>query len=942
MKRLMTIMWWMMVCSATVLAADIPEEFKIKRQEAFEFAKKPSVTRKGDTVTVTFETKALCDVTVVIEDADGTIVRHLASGVLGENAPPPFQKNALNQTLVWDGKDDHGVYIDAKDALTVRVSLGLKPQFERSLLWAPRRRPSHDAPLVAAAPEGVYVLTGGKGMDSVILYGRDGDYVRTVYPFPAGQVDKVRGLVQHTFPQDGRTLPLKQNFLRSTLLTSGTSGTQGKTAHYGMEGIAASAMAVGGNRIALAYLRLNRLATDGSSGGLRLEGPATAIRIGKGPDARDIEPISCALSPDGKTLYLTGYHWGDMARATQDLRRLTNFRTLPVVMKLDYESGEELAVFKGSTDLSAAGKSNDQFNWPVGVDVDTKGRVYIADYFNDRVQILAPDGRFLKSLKTPRPADVAVHRKTGDIVVFSCWVRKDLKHSRPEPTMRVFGPFDAPAKKGEYPLGSSRDTRGAWGLMWFKELTVALDSWSDKLRIWVTRPGKALTVHSMEQASSSVCIFEVDEGKLRLIRDFARDVEKKKLPLYTAPYYRQRLYVNPQNGHLYVAEGDWKANGKSFHELIKIDPLTGRPHLMPIPFNAEDMCFDQNGMAYLRTVNVIARYDAKTWREVPYDYGEARSGVGFGWMSGTKKANLISCIVMPSDGNWHHGGIHVAPTGHLAVACTLGFSTRIITRETYQHRGGTYQPRVFPGRLLGGGRGTNSVHVFDQRGQIVFEDAIPGLADLYGVAIDRHNAIYLMSAATRILNGKPYHDRMTGTLMKLKPKKSRVLTTATNIPIPLPESQYPDRPRDIVSSMQGSAWVEEAEWLYGGVGFGGKNPGNGCACWNARFAFDYLRRSFAPEVGRYSVAVLDSAGNLILRIGRYGNADDGVPLVAAGGPPNPRSLGGDEVVLFHAPYLATHTDHRLFIADPGNGRILSVTLGYHASEEIRLKDVADK
>ena len=90
---------------------------------------------------------------------------------------------------------------------------------------------------------------------------------------------------------------------------------------------------------------------------------------------------------------------------------------------------------------------------------------------------------------------------------------------------------------------------------------------------------------------------------------------------------------------------------------------------------------------------------------------------------------------------------------------------------------------------------------------------------------------------------------------------------------------------------------------------------------------------------RYSVAVLDSAGNVILRIGRFGNVDDGAPLIADGGPPKPRSIGGDEVGLFYAPYVATHTDRRLFIADVGNARIVSVRLDYHAGERVALKDV---
>jgi len=55
-----------------------------------------------------------------------------------------------------------------------------------------------------------------------------------------------------------------------------------------------------------------------------------------------------------------------------------------------------------------------------------------------------------------------------------------------------------------------------------------------------------------------------------------------------------------------------------------------------------------------------------------------------------------------------------------------------------------------------------------------------------------------------------------------------------------------------------------------------------------------------------------------------------------------RSAGGDEVALCHPSYVAAHTDRRLFIADYGNYRILSVKLGYHASESIRLKNVPDR
>ena len=107
---------------------------------------------------------------------------------------------------------------------------------------------------------------------------------------------------------------------------------------------------------------------------------------------------------------------------------------------------------------------------------------------------------------------------------------------------------------------------------------------------------------------------------------------------------------------------------------------------------------------------------------------------------------------------------------------------------------------------------------------------------------------------------------------------------------------------------------------------------------HSRFKLDAYARSFAPEVDRYSVAVLDSNGNLIVRIGSYGNFDDGVPLIAAGGSRKPNPMGGDEVGLFYATYVGVHSDKRLFIADFGNSRILSVKLGYHAEEKVALKD----
>jgi hypothetical protein len=74
----------------------------------------------------------------------------------------------------------------------------------------------------------------------------------------------------------------------------------------------------------------------------------------------------------------------------------------------------------------------------------------------------------------------------------------------------------------------------------------------------------------------------------------------------------------------------------------------------------------------------------------------------------------------------------------------------------------------------------------------------------------------------------------------------------------------------------------------------------------------------------------------MLRIGRMGNVDDGLPLVKDGRPPNPRPIGGDELAIANCMHVAVHTDKRLFVSDIGNTCIRSVKLEYHTSERIPL------
>ena len=941
-----------------LIASDL-DEFKVKRQQVFEFTQKPAVTRDGDTVTITFVSKGYCDATVAIEDANGKIVRHLASGVLGPNAPVPFRKNSKKQTIVWDGKDDLGKYVDDKDSVVVRVSLGLKPRFERSLFWSPHKRIS-DMPILVTAPEGLYVYEG-HNVDHIRLFDRDGRYVKTVYPFPASQLKNVKGLRWHDFPQ-GYRRPLKESSYRQTLLTSGTNDEEGAALAL-VPGHAATGMAVNGERLAIAFEHLNRLSTSRSSGGLPLKGPKTGVTIRKGfrYNARDqiIGPSSMAFSLDGKVLYLTGYLW----RQHRYMGAEPGCRH--VVMKLDFESDAAPTVFAGSMKPEEHGTGNDRFRVPTTVDVDAQGRVYVADFLNDRVQVFKPDGSHLRTIRTPGPAKVAVHKKTREIYVFS-WtpigvpfklqtaLGFDPRKKRPT-TLTRFAPLPNPRK-----LSEERIELGAAHAYNFSSLfemgqvyQIALDSWSDPPTIWVVGRKHRATQFEVQHTAagfarmSNPALWKMGiralrrtEGQWKVACAFDALTAKAVVRLAPPRHNIQQCYVSPKTGKLFLGEADSGPTWKAYKQLLEINPETGRVKPVNLPFNALDVAFDRDGLIYLRTTDVVARYNPETWREVPWDYGSELRQVTSGGYG--RAVPVVSGLIMPSRSPvcFHQGGMSVSPKGYLIAACHNRV-TKSDRRSAAQDKaviyGKPYKPRIYPGREESST--SCCVHVWDRHGKVVYEDAVPGLPMIDGVFMDERDDIYAMATPTRVHDGKTYFNPSSSTLTKFRPKRGKIVTGGKGrSPLPLSEQARSNRPPDLYRL--GPTWVDGAEWFYGGVGWAGFNV-SVCGCWFARFALDYFARSVAPEPDQYSVAVLDSAGNLVLRIGQYGNVDDGVPLVGKGGPSGPRRLGSDEVGLFHACFVGTHTDRRLFIADHGNARIVSVKLGYHATERVALKDVPE-
>ena len=125
--------------------------------------------------------------------------------------------------------------------------------------------------------------------------------------------------------------------------------------------------------------------------------------------------------------------------------------------------------------------------------------------------------------------------------------------------------------------------------------------------------------------------------------------------------------------------------------------------------------------------------------------------------------------------------------------------------------------------------------------------------------------------------------------------------------------------------------VAGALWRYGGFGIipsssDGLLPDPGCVCHNARLAVDEYGRVFVPNVFRFSVEMLDTNGNQLSRIGRYGNTD------SAG----PGSKVPEPEIAFAWPAFVSAAGGKLYVSDSVNRRVVVVRFEPSAAEECEL------
>jgi len=125
---------------------------------------------------------------------------------------------------------------------------------------------------------------------------------------------------------------------------------------------------------------------------------------------------------------------------------------------------------------------------------------------------------------------------------------------------------------------------------------------------------------------------------------------------------------------------------------------------------------------------------------------------------------------------------------------------------------------------------------------------------------------------------------------------------------------------------RGPKFVENALAAYPGLGAVSGAFGTLCRCRQPVFQVDAWGRIFMPNAVTYSVAVVDNAGNEILRFGHYGNVDSAGPDSAIPTPPIP--LGWPEAVGV--------SEKAIYVADVLNRRIVRVRRTWAAQATVPL------
>lgn len=828
----------------------------------------PQATRDVEKVQISFAVSAATDVQVSILDGQGKIVRRLAAGLLGKNAPAPFQKDSLQQELVWDGRNDAGQMIqDGKAAFQVKVAAGMAAHYAGPAFGTDPKASDLTSVLgLAVGPDGkVFVLSerwrrAWWTHTAVHVFGRDGKYDKTIKPFPATLSPEKLAKLTPLKEADGHPVPAIHRVLAIDYYPAEDCPQQMAVTPDGNIHLLELPTSYIGDRYDREERFIASLAPDGSL--------AYDTFIGANLKAQTIDVGDAHLAPasDGKSLFVTGMDITIKQEWSPDDPRPKKIN-VPAVYRVGLPDRNEARLFFG--DPARAGKDDSSLSDPRGLASDGKGSLYVADFGNHRlVELNEATGKFVRSFDVKSPTWVGVNPKTGAVYVAS--EGEVIKFAAGE------GTFVERARMKLPELGP-KGMSAKWSF--------ALDGQADSATLWVglSRGGDALSF-CQEQGNKFSELKKADYGPAKFYWSIAPGYDGKTVACKVGDRTLRLL--------------DEDVNQT---KDLKLEDSGGRMYRL----GPDNQIYGLDHFALS-----FRRWDS-TGKPLPYS-------------AGLTNGPAKGCIPVGGSGttNWERD-FDVDRNGNVFVKQRGKIYHGRMTVEKFDKEGklvGTTIWVVSDGaqgpRLDGAGNLyiADSIKPSGEPFPDFFKDRLPK------VRVDHKSDV------------EGQYRWMYGSIVKFTPaggaiwfpipdKKSDIYPFEGDAKLPANQSKMKidtisgDRVITRPGELQG------AEWMRPGISYIlDMQPGANrrCHCTGTDFEVDDYGRTFYTDQGRFRVVVLDTAGNEMLTVGAYGNQDSfGTP-------------GTPDVAFNWFTGLAA-TDRFIYVADCGNHRIVKLAI-QHAAE----------